>query len=268
MLDLADEAIGKRSGRHVIAARARDRAVTLLDDHRYLDALEEFHRAKYEWWSGETVRGSLLAMIIIAKLCLELRLPQASKSYALAVSYIAALRREEEIEDLIPTGLLVAASADFIAGAWSSAAEMYELGLTTQYELIGDGTDWEKHKELQNAYLHLAYINACARAVDRQRQSLRNLIEAIPEDAWTQQSNAIGSRQYSQFGGAQRKAVSLLRGFCVGSSRAIGFSSFFSSAATESCHLMWRITCRYHALVRPLAQFGKVFGERRAHLLP
>ena len=196
MLDLADEAIGKRSGRHVIAARARDRAVTLLDDHRYLDALEEFHRAKYEWWSGETVRGSLLAMIIIAKLCLELRLPQASKSYALAVSYIAALRREEEIEDLIPTGLLVAASADFIAGAWSSAAEMYELGLTTQYELIGDGTDWEKHKELQNAYLHLAYINACARAVDPDLAALigAKTDQICPEDIIQDTVGMLGAK--------------------------------------------------------------------------
>ena len=165
LLDLADEAVGKRSGRHALAARARDRAVRFLEDQRYLDALEEFHRAKTEWWLGETVRGSLLAMIIISKLYLELKLPQASKGYALAVSYIAASRREEEIADLVPAGLLMAASADFIAGAWCSAAELYELGLAAQYEFIGDGADWEKHKEVQDAYSHLTYINACARSV-------------------------------------------------------------------------------------------------------
>ena len=166
LLDLVDKAVGERSGKHAVAARARDRAMKLLRAGRSLDALEEFHKAKIEWWSGETVRGSLLAMIIIARLYLELRLPQASKSYALAVAYIAALRRDETLADLIPAGLLMAASADFIAGAWCSAAELYELGLATQYEFIEDGTDWEKHTEVQNAFLHLTYISACARTVD------------------------------------------------------------------------------------------------------
>ena len=166
LLDLADEAVGIRSGKHVLAARARDRAVKLLSDERYLDAIEELHRAKIEWWSGETVRGSLLAMITIAQLYLELRLPQASKSYALAVSYVAALRREEAVADLIPAGLLMAANADFIAGAWCSAAELYELGLGAQHEFIEDGGDWEEHTVIQNALLHITYINACARTVN------------------------------------------------------------------------------------------------------
>ena len=166
LLDLADEVVGERSGKHILAARARDRAIRLLRAGRILDALEEFHKAKIEWWTGETVRGSLLSMIFIAKLYLELRLPQASKSYALAVAYIAALRRDEALADLVPAGLLMAASADFIAGAWCSAAELYELGLATQYEFVEDGGDWEKHTVVQDALLHLTYINACARTVN------------------------------------------------------------------------------------------------------
>ena len=175
LLDRVDEAVGERSGQHVVAARARDRAVKLLRSGRCLDALDEFHQTKIQWWSGETVRGSLLAMIIIAELYLKLRLPQASKSYALAVSYIAALRRDDTLADLVPAGLLMAASADFIAGAWCSSAELYEFGLAVQYEFIEDGTDWEKHIAVQNAFLHLAYINACAKTVD---SNLAELIAA------------------------------------------------------------------------------------------
>ena len=168
LLDQADEVVGERSGKHILAGRARDRAVKLLRAERILDALEEFHKAKIEWWTGETVRGSLLSMIFIARLYLELKLPQASKSYALAVAYIAALKRDETLADLVPAGLLMAASADFIAGAWCSAAELYELGLAAQYEFVEDGGDWEKHTHtvVQNALLHLTYINACARTVN------------------------------------------------------------------------------------------------------
>ena len=49
LLDLADEVVGERSGKHILAARARDRAIRLLRAGRILDALEEFHKAKIEW---------------------------------------------------------------------------------------------------------------------------------------------------------------------------------------------------------------------------
>ena len=166
LLDAVDAALGERSGRHTIGARARDRAMTLLKSGRCLDALEEFHQAKVEWWSGETLRGSLLAMMIIAELYLELKLPQASKSYALAVSYIAASRGDEGLADLVPAGLLMAASADFVAGAWCSSVELYELGLYAQYEFIEDGADFEKHPRIQNALLHLGYARACSKIVN------------------------------------------------------------------------------------------------------
>ena len=166
LLDLVDEAVGKRLGKTALAARARDRAVKLLQAERRLDALEEFHRAKIDWWSGDTVRGSLLAMMVIAELYLELRLPQASKSYALAVVYIAASKGDEELADLIPAGLLRAASADFVAGAWCSAVELHEIGVDAQYQLIEDGTDWHKHTAVKDALVQLTYVNACARLVD------------------------------------------------------------------------------------------------------
>ena len=166
LLDRVDEAVGERLGKSALAGRARDRAMMLLRAERRLDALEEFHRAKIDWWSGETVRGSLLAMIIIARLYLELRLPQASKAYALAVSYIAALRRDEALADLVPAGLLMAANADFAAGAWCSATELYELGLVAQHEFIEDGIDSEKHTAVEDAVMNLTYVNACAKIVD------------------------------------------------------------------------------------------------------
>ena len=166
LLDRVDKIVGERSGKHTLAARARDRAINLLRAERRLDALEEFHLAKIDWWSGETVRGSMLSMILIARLYLELGLPQASKSYALAVAYIAATSRDEKLVDLIPAGLIMSADADFIAGAWCNALELYELGLVAQQEFIEDGIDWEKHGAVENTLMNLAYIKACAKTID------------------------------------------------------------------------------------------------------
>ena len=166
LLDRVDEVIGERSGKSALAARARDRAMMLLQAGRRLDALEEFHRAKVDWWSGETVRGALLAMIFIARLYLELRLPQASKSHALAVAYVAAAKGDEDLADLVPAGLFMAADADFAAGAWYSATEMYQLALMAQHAYSKDGIDSEKHTEVDNALTNLACVSACARIVD------------------------------------------------------------------------------------------------------
>ena len=166
LLDMVDKAVGERSGKHVVAARVRDRAVKLLEAGRRLDALEEFHRVKIDWWSGETLRGSLLAMFFIAHLYFELRLPQASKSYALAVSYISLTMDDEELADLVPAGLLMAAKADFASGAWCSATQLYERGLVAQHEFTEDGIDPEKNTPVKEAFLHLMYIDACAKFID------------------------------------------------------------------------------------------------------
>ncbi len=206
LLDKVDEAVGQRSGKHIVADRARARAVTLLDTGRLLDALEEFHRVKIDWWSGETLRGSLLAMICIAKLYFEMRLPQASKSYALAVAYIALTHAEEELADLVPAGLLMAARADFLGGAWCSAAELYELGLSAQSEFVEDGLDAEKHPAIEEPILHLTLINSCAKSFDSEltdtlggsldRIGVRELVEEVIHDVGTNDKNS-----WASFGG-------------------------------------------------------------------
>ena len=166
LLNLIDDAMEKRTGKSARAARARDRSIMLLDAGRRLDALEELHRVKNDWWMGETVRGSLLAMMILAKTYLELKLPQAAKLYALAAAYIAGSGNDEELVDLIPTGLLMAASADFMAGAWCSSTELYEIALIAQYQLIEDTDDSEEVEPSNVTLSHLSYISACARIIN------------------------------------------------------------------------------------------------------
>ena len=151
------------SGRSAVAAVARDRAMALLRAGRRLEALSEFHQVKIDWWSGDTIRGSLLAMLMISRLYLELRLPVAAKAYGLAVVFSAISRADDDVADLLPAGLLMAAQADFAAGAWCGATELFELGLRAQHQFIEDGLDFEKHESVQAAVLQMTYINACAR---------------------------------------------------------------------------------------------------------
>jgi hypothetical protein len=76
---LVDEALVAASGQAAAAARCRDRAVQLKKAGRLRQAVHEMHEAKVDWWSGDTFRGSLLAMLFIADCYQRLKLPHAAK---------------------------------------------------------------------------------------------------------------------------------------------------------------------------------------------
>jgi len=69
--------------------------MALSKSGKRLTALRELHEAKVNWWHGDTVRHSILAMLYIAHLYSELMLPQAAKKYALAAGY-AALHADDQ----------------------------------------------------------------------------------------------------------------------------------------------------------------------------
>ena len=175
LLDLVDDELAAREGKNTIAERARDRAMALMNVGRLLEALEELHRARVDWWSGETVRGSVLASLVIAQLYGELRLFAAAKAYALAAATVAATSGDEELVDLAPRGLLLAANCEFLSGAWCGAVELYELGFSAQHQM-GGGIDFDEDEMIQGAVLQLSYIAACAREVD---PSLESTMQAV-----------------------------------------------------------------------------------------
>ena len=108
-------------GENAIAERARERSIALMNEGCNLEALEELHRARVEWWSGDTARGSVLASLVIAHVYQKLRLYTAAKAYALAAATIAT--SDDDLADLAPQGLLMAALSEFLSGAWYGAAK-------------------------------------------------------------------------------------------------------------------------------------------------
>ena len=159
-----DAAIERTFGRNAVASQARDRAVALIDAGRNLDALEELHQVKANSFTANALRGSLLAMLSIAELFLRLRLPSAAKAHALGASMIACRDRDESLKDLIPTGLLLAAEADFVTGAWCGATELVALAMAAEYE-FNSSPEFEQEDGIDPSILKLAYITSCAKRV-------------------------------------------------------------------------------------------------------
>ena len=166
LLDLVDGEIGTRKGKNAIAERARARSIALMNEGRNLEALEEVHRARVDWWSGDTVRGSILASLVIARLYQRLRLYTAAKAYALAAATIAVTSGDEDLVDLAAPGLLMAGLSEFLSGAWYGAAKLYGLGLSAQYQMDPSGIDLPEDELTDAAIVHLVQISLCAQQVD------------------------------------------------------------------------------------------------------
>lgn len=132
-----DDLVAQRMGRASAAARARDRAVALHNAGRLIAALREFHRVRVDWFAGDTVRGSLLAMAIISQIYQQLHLHQASKYYALGFAHLALNLGDETLLDMVPRGVLLAAQADYESGALVSYIGLCDAGLHLRYRIEG-----------------------------------------------------------------------------------------------------------------------------------
>lgn len=93
----------------------------------------------------------------------------------------------------MPAGLIAAGEADYLAGAWCGAAELYEEGL------FAAGAYWEgdpdDHDAVLNGIGHLAWIHAAARvlapslvpqlAASAERTGAARYVEALRDDVPT-----------------------------------------------------------------------------------
>lgn len=242
LVDELAEAVKRTSGNAAAAEHARDRALALLKSDRLLDSLRELHSAKVDWWSGDTLRGALLSMLLIADIYQRLQLPLAAKQYALAAAVSARFSGDDDVLDLVPQGLLAAANADYHSGAWCGAVELYEVALLAYHHLTDSGLDLER-EELQAALAHLGMASLAARdfapallaPIDAviERTGLTELIVPqraelphLPESDWA--SRAAGELSGLPFSDAGAERV--IRFAALGTDWVIRSSTAYSDA--------------------------------------
>ncbi len=149
--DGLDSAMALQAGGDAVATSCRRRALAMLRADRLLDALREFHEAKVNWWHGDTLRGSLLAMAMVAEIYSRLLMPTAAKKYALALAICALRAPDATMRDLVPRGLFMAATYDHQAGAWISSAETTSVAALAQVNYLADPWDSERYPHIQTA---------------------------------------------------------------------------------------------------------------------
>jgi len=161
-----DEHLSKRYGGFIAAEKCRDRAIAFYKRGAILNGIKELHQAKIDWFADETLKGSLLAMLLLSQWYTELGLAYAGKYYAMATAYIAAYSTNEEIKSFVPRGLVQAAECDYAAGAWWCYLELIELALKGHGYYQKDPGDVEKHHELQHIIFNTTVITYITSQLD------------------------------------------------------------------------------------------------------
>jgi tetratricopeptide (TPR) repeat protein len=167
LVDLMDRVLAEVAGSAAAAERSRDRATALLDENRPLEALTDLHEAKARWWRGDTLRGSLLALMLLAHCYEHLGLFPAARQQALVAVGLATAHGSDEDGDIIAAGLMRAAHVDYRSGAWCAAVESYSVAMMAHAVHAEDPWNVERHSDLQAAYLHGGYLRAVAACADQ-----------------------------------------------------------------------------------------------------
>jgi hypothetical protein len=141
---LVDDALANQAGQATVAARCRDRAISLRRAGRIREAIGELHRVQIDWWSGDTLRGAMLASLLLASCYQQLEMQHAALQQALTVAYVAHTADNEQVQDLLPSALALAALAEYRTGAWLGACELTEIVLMAAMALLEGGVDPEQ----------------------------------------------------------------------------------------------------------------------------
>lgn len=238
--DGLDAAVAAVDGDSTVAARCRTRALAFRRSGRLLDALRELHQAKINWWHGDTMRGSLLAMRLIGQIYAELHLPYAAKQYALAAAGIAMNSDDPQLEDIVPEALIDAMGDSYSAGAWGDALALAHLAVIAHSEFAEDAFDPQAHPSLQRLDFYTMIVLLAAEQF--RPSALPTLRDALGGTGYLQEILSTGldvlrpSFTYSEEVFTEHADEQLAgRLFSdLGPRRAITFAALGTS---------WRITC-------------------------
>jgi hypothetical protein len=177
LADLIDENVAKSSGQAAAAGRCRDRAIALRRSNNYCAAVREFHRAKIGWWSGDSIRGSLLAMLLIADCYQQLGFLHAAKQSALLTARLASTSESDNLQDLFAAGIMLATHLDYDLGNWFSAASTAEAGLRLHAEFVAP-LDPEDMRVTRVMYLLLWIYLSSRDLVPSLAEKVQSLLDA------------------------------------------------------------------------------------------
>ncbi|WP_433261581.1 hypothetical protein ACQPZF_27215 [Actinosynnema sp. CS-041913] len=178
--DGLDRAVAAQEGEAAVGDRCRQRAEALSDAGRLLDALREFHQSKINWFHGDTLFGTLLAMSSIVDIYSTLGMYLAAKKYALAMAALARSSADADDRKLVPIALFSAANMDHLAGAWISSAKLATIASQAHFAWAPDPGNLERHAYITDAIKYQGFTTVIA---EQTRPEFLPIIHDIQRDS-------------------------------------------------------------------------------------
>lgn len=147
-----DQLLSKRAGGFAAAEKCRDRAVAFHNNGQNLLAIDHLHRAKINWFSAETLRGTIVASRFIAESYSELGLMYAAKYYLLSASFLAFHSKDDDVRDHISKSFFQTAEICYKSGEWLTFFSLMELALLSHHHYDPQPLDIVEHENLMRVF--------------------------------------------------------------------------------------------------------------------
>ena len=166
IVDDVDLLVAERAGAGAAADLARRRAVAHIRVKRFVAGINELQKAKVGWFSGETMDGSILSMLVISQSLSELNLHFAARYYAAGALFLALNQEDETLKRRI--GEAFFRLADTFHAAGEGITYFYALtgALQAHHAVASNPHDWTKHTHVQASFAQATILRAVARHLD------------------------------------------------------------------------------------------------------
>jgi hypothetical protein len=158
-----DALLEKRSSAHIAAEKCRDRAVELLSNGKVLHAIRQLHTAKVKWFSAETLRGTILSMLVLSDSYLGIGLTYAARHYALGALILAFRAPNEQVRGIVALAVRQNFNVCYASGEWYTCITLAELAFATHNEFESGRYDLDRHKSLAPFFYHWTVLKLLAR---------------------------------------------------------------------------------------------------------
>lgn len=162
LTDKVDALIAKREGSAAAGDLARDRAIAFANAGQLLLAIDQLQRAKENWFNAETLRGSVLAMLLLSSWYGHLNLPHAARYHASMALYILVRSNDETMGELSVRSGFALADTFYQAGEILSYLSCIENVTPVHTNCRTDPDDTDQHDDFTRAIAHGAIVLAMA----------------------------------------------------------------------------------------------------------
>lgn len=165
LISQVDALIAERAGKGAAADRARRRAVNYLEAGRYVAGIDELHHMKADWFTGEDIEGSILAMLLLSQSYEDLGLHMAARYYAAGALFTALHVNNERTSRLVGQSAFRVADTFYVAGEGITYVHSMNFALEAHQGVASDPHDWTKHPQVRRSFAHAVVLRAIARHI-------------------------------------------------------------------------------------------------------